>query len=86
MNVINATRKCYQIGFRIKDEIIYDVEFVGGCAGNLIGISSLVKGQTISDVISKLQGIPCGSRPTSCPDQLTRGLDAYLKAKSTVNA
>ena len=71
---------------RIKDEIIHDVEFVGGCAGNLIGIGALVKGQKISDIVGKLQGIPCGSRPTSCPDQLTKGLEAYLKAKEAVKA
>ena len=47
---------------RIKDEIVHDVEFVGGCAGNLIGIGALVKGQKISDIVGKLQGIPCGSR------------------------
>ena len=71
---------------RIKDNVIEDVEFVGGCAGNLSGIGVLVKGLNINDVITKLQGIPCGSRPTSCPDQLTKGLRAYIEAKSTVNA
>jgi hypothetical protein len=39
----------------------------------------------INDVIPKLSGLPCGSRPTSCPDQLTKGLEAYIKAKETVN-
>ena len=72
--------------FRIKDNIVHAVEFVGGCAGNLVGISTLVKGQKINDIIEKLQGIPCGSRPTSCPDQLTKGLAAYLEAKETVKA
>lgn len=67
--------------FRIKNNIIEDVEIVGGCNGNLKGISILVKGMHINDIIPKLSGLPCGSRPTSCPDQLTRGLDAYLKAK-----
>ena len=72
--------------FRIKDDIIQDVEFVGGCNGNLSGIGILVKGMHINDVIPKLSGLPCGSRPTSCPDQLTKGLAAYLEAKSTINA
>ena len=63
---------------RIKDEIIQDVEFVGGCAGNLSGIGVLVKGMNINEVIPKLQGIPCGSRPTSCPDQLSKALAAYI--------
>lgn len=72
--------------FRIKDGIIHDVEFVGGCNGNLSGIGILVKGMHINDIIPKLSGLPCGSRPTSCPDQLTKGLAAYLEAKSTINA
>ncbi len=72
--------------FRIKDNIIQDVEFVGGCNGNLSGIGILVKGMHINDIIPKLSGLPCGSRPTSCPDQLTKGLAAYLEAKSTVKA
>ena len=67
---------------RIKDDIIQDVEVIGGCAGNLSGIGNLVKGMNVNDVIARLQGIPCGSRPTSCPDQMSIGLNAYLKAKS----
>ena len=70
--------------FRIKDNVIEDVEFIGGCNGNLRGISVLVKGMNINDVIPKLNGLPCGSRPTSCPDQMTKGLIAYLESKSTV--
>lgn len=68
---------------RIKDNIIQDVEFVGGCAGNLSGIGVLVKGMNISEVAPKLQGIPCGKRPTSCPDQLSKALLAYIEAKSS---
>ena len=71
--------------FRIKDNILHNVEFVGGCHGNLSGIGILVSGMNINDVIPKLSGLPCGSRPTSCPDQLTKGLEAYIKAKETVN-
>ena len=70
--------------FRIKDNIIQDVEFVGGCNGNLSGIGVLVKGMNINDVIPKLSGLPCGSRPTSCPDQLTKGLAAYIEAKGAM--
>lgn len=69
--------------FRIKDNIILDAEFVGGCNGNLSGIGILVKGMRITDVIPKLSGLPCGNRPTSCPDQLTKGLEAYLEAKAS---
>lgn len=71
---------------RIKDNIVQDVEFVGGCNGNLSGIGILIKGMNINDIIPKLSGLPCGSRPTSCPDQLTKALAAYLEAKSTINA
>ena len=71
---------------KIREDYIEDVEFVGGCNGNLKGISILVKGMHINDVIPKLSGLPCGSRPTSCPDQLTKGLEAYIEAKSTVRA
>lgn len=71
--------------FRIKDNILHNVEFVGGCNGNLSGIGILVSGMNINDIIPKLSGLPCGSRPTSCPDQLTKGLEAYIKAKETVN-
>jgi len=70
--------------FRIKENIIEDVEFVGGCNGNLRGISILVKGMHINDVIPKLSGLPCGSRPTSCPDQLTKGLEAYIQANQAL--
>lgn len=71
--------------FRIKDNIVQDVEFVGGCNGNLRGISILVKGMHIEEIIPKLSGLPCGSRPTSCPDQMTKGLEAYMKAKETIS-
>lgn len=78
---VGVCSKMMQI--RIKDNIIQDVEFIGGCAGNLTGIGVLVKGLHIDEVVGKLQGIPCGSRPTSCPDQLTKGLAAYAEAKGT---
>ena len=72
--------------FKIKDNIVQDVEFIGGCNGNLRGIAILVKGMHIDEIIPKLSGLPCGSRPTSCPDQLTKGLAAYLEAKESVGA
>ena len=73
-----------QINLIIEDNIIKHVEFIGGCNGNLQGISKLVEGQNINDVISKLQGIDCNGKGTSCPDQLTKGIEAYLRAKSEV--
>ncbi len=76
---------CKLMQMRIKDDIIQDVEFVGGCNGNLSGIGILIKGMNIHDIIPKLSGLPCGARPTSCPDQLTKGIEAYLEEKSKVN-
>ena len=77
---------CKMMQIRIKDDVIQDIEFAGGCNGNLSGISILTKGMNINDVIPKLSGLPCGSRPTSCPDQLTKGLEAYIQAKNGVVA
>ena len=57
------------------DNRISNVSFVGGCNGNLQGICSLVKGMRIEDVKSKLNGIRCGNKTTSCPDQLCRAID-----------
>lgn len=55
--------------------VIQQVSFLGGCNGNLQGICRLVTGQKIDDVISRLNGIRCGAKPTSCPDQLCRALE-----------
>ena len=63
-----------------ENEVIQDVAFLGGCNGNLQGICRLVKGQKIDDVICRLDGIRCGGKPTSCPDQLCRAL-GQLKRK-----
>ena len=54
--------------------IINSVQFIGGCAGNTTGISQLVRGMKAEDVISKLEGVRCGVKPTSCPDQLAHAL------------
>lgn len=56
-----------------------DVSFVGGCDGNLKGICSLVKGMKVKDVIDRLNGIKCGKKNTSCPDQLCRALEEIDK-------
>lgn len=63
-----------KIDFEVENGIILDVKFVGGCAGNLLGISKLVKGMKVEEVISKLEGNRCGMKPTSCPDQLAKAL------------
>lgn len=65
------------INLEIEDNIIKNLEFVGGCSGNLSGIGSLVKGMNVDDVIVKLQGIDCRNRGTSCPDQLSKALIAW---------
>lgn len=62
---------CALMNVVIDGNKIYDVEFIGGCSGNLQGIRELVKGMDIDTVISKLKGIKCGSKSTSCPDQLS---------------
>ncbi len=56
------------------DNVIQNVQFIGGCSGNTQGISALVKGQKAEDVIERVKGISCGGRPTSCPDQLSKAL------------
>ena len=61
----------------IEDDIILNAEFMGGCNGNLKGIKSLIIGMNIDDVIEKLKGTTCGSKPTSCPDQLAQCLILY---------
>ena len=63
-----------QIYLNIEDGILKDVEFVGGCHGNLQGVCALVKGMKCDDVVAKLEGIKCGFKQTSCPDQLTRAI------------
>ena len=57
-----------------EDGIIKKVDVVGGCNGNLQGITRLVEGMSVEDAISRLEGIDCGGKGTSCPDQLTKAL------------
>ena len=65
--------------FEIEGDIVKSVKIVGGCAGNTLGLSSLIKGMKIKDVIEKLRGIPCGFKTTSCPDQLAKALEEIIK-------
>ena len=62
------------LSFEIEDGKVLNVEFIGGCNGNLKGISKLVKGMEVDEVISRLEGTCCGMKPTSCPDQLATAL------------
>lgn len=68
------------IELEIEDDIIKDCSFLGGCNGNLQGISMLVKGMEVDDAIEKLEGINCNGRGTSCPDQLAQALKAAQEA------
>ena len=65
---------CKLMNVVVDGDKIYDVEFIGGCPGNLAGIRQLIKGMDIDRVIEKLQGIKCGAKSTSCPDQLAKCL------------
>lgn len=63
-----------KIFFDIEDGKLSNVQFLGGCNGNLQGISALVEGMDVNEVISRVEGIHCGMKPTSCPDQLAKAL------------
>lgn len=67
------------IQLEVEDGIIKKVQFIGGCNGNLQGISKLVAGQKVDDIIAKVEGISCNGRPTSCPDQLAQALKLIKK-------
>ena len=73
---------CQLMQVKYENDIISDVDFIGGCNGNLQGIKQLIKGMKIEDVINKLSGIKCGSKPTSCPDQLARCLSQILQKQA----
>ena len=66
------------INVEVEGDTIKHVDFIGGCNGNLKGIAALVQGQKAQDVIPKIQGITCGPKPTSCPDQLAKALRQAL--------
>lgn len=69
--------------FNIDEEnIVQDLKVIGGCNGNLKGISKLITGMRVDDVIEKLTGILCGYKNTSCPDQISRALKEYKASKS----
>ena len=68
-----------KIDIEISNDIIQSVKFTGGCNGNLSGIGQLVKGMKVDDVIDRLNGVLCGNKSTSCPDQLSKALAAWKK-------
>ncbi len=64
--------------FEIEDNKVHNVQFVGGCSGNTQGVSRLIEGMDVNEAISRIEGIQCGPRPTSCPDQLACALKKAL--------
>lgn len=70
---------CSQLmNVKIEDGIIQDIQVLGGCSGNLQGISKLLPGMKAEDAIERMAGIRCGFKATSCPDQLSKALQAAL--------
>lgn len=72
---------CKLIELDVDGGVVQSVHFVGGCHGNLQGISRLVHGMKVEDVIARLDGIRCGMKSTSCPDQLCRALESIAETK-----
>lgn len=68
-----------EIDIELEDDKVKSVRFKGGCSGNASGISNLVVGMSIDEVISRLEGIKCGFKSTSCPDQLSKALKEWRK-------
>ena len=75
-----------QILFDVDDRKLRNIEFIGGCNGNLQGISKLVDGMPIDEVIERLDGIHCGMKQTSCPDQLANALKQARQKLAESNA
>ncbi len=70
-----------QIHFEVEGNTIHNVQFTGGCMGNTQGVARLIEGMDIHDAISRMEGIDCGGKGTSCPDQLAKALKKYLADK-----
>ena len=80
MTITYTPRGVCSQAFRIEveDDVIRSVQVVGGCSGNLQGLSALLRGMRVEDAIQPLDGIRCGTKPTSCPDQLAQALKTAL--------
>lgn len=70
-----------EINIELDGDTIKSVQFVGGCHGNTQGVAALAKGMKVSDYISRCKNIKCGSKPTSCPDQLAIALEEIMAGK-----
>ena len=68
-----------QIPLEVDGDIIKRVEFVGGCMGNTQGVARLVEGMTVTEAVTRLEGIECGRKGTSCPDQLAKAIIELVK-------
>ena len=68
-----------EINIELDGDVIKSVKFTGGCSGNTQGVAALVAGMKVSDAISRLEGIRCGIRETSCPDQLAKALKKAIQ-------
>ena len=73
------------ISFDIDGNIVNNIEFYGGCNGNLKAVSKLVQGMTVEEIESKLLGITCGRRPASCADQLAKAVREAVKRRDNIN-
>ncbi len=62
----------------VEEGLIKEVEIMGGCPGNIVGLTELIKGMTATEAIERMKGITCGARPTSCPDQLALALEEAI--------
>lgn len=67
------------INVSVENGIVQGVKFLGGCQGNTQGVAALVKGMKVEEAINRLKGIDCGGRGTSCPDQLAKALESFVK-------
>jgi uncharacterized protein (TIGR03905 family) len=68
------------IDFEVVDNKVTNVKFIGGCSGNTQGVAALIEGMDIDEAIRRIEGIKCGFRPTSCPDQLSKALRQYKES------
>ena len=70
------------ISFDVEDGLVKNIEFLGGCNGNLQGISRLAEGKPAEEIANLLEGVSCGGRPTSCPDQFAKALHLALEKEA----
>ena len=67
--------------FNIEGDTVLDIRIIGGCPGNGLGVRALCQNQKIDDIINKLEGIRCGYKSTSCPDQISKALKEYKQKR-----